>query len=298
MTTQQDYGLAIGYEAGFESQGTSCIAIGQNAGKFNQMRDSISIGSFAGRNIQADEAIAIGYAAGYSTQGPNCIAIGGGAGADNQQEFSIAIGKFAGYTNQGTGSIAIGKFAGVTNQAARSIIIYANDDTSALENTVAGSCKIAPIRSAPSSNDYNVLLYNNNTKEVVRSTGTTSAGKTFIIDHPDDKNKYLVHACLEGPESGVYYRGKSEITNNKYVIVDLPKYVKNLCVEFTIQITQIFNGKHIQLACSEVENNQFIVYGENTKFYYLVQGRRGYINVEPLKSEVNVRGDGPYKYIA
>ena len=35
--------------------------------------------------------------------------------------------------------------------------------------------------------------------------------KTFIIDHPIDKNKYLVHGCLEGPEFGVYYRGKSEI---------------------------------------------------------------------------------------
>ena len=28
--------------------------------------------------------------------------------------------------------------------------------------------------------------------------------KTFIIEHPQDTEKYLIHACLEGPEVGVY----------------------------------------------------------------------------------------------
>ena len=41
-------------------------------------------------------------------------------------------------------------------------------------------------------------------------TGRDGA-KTFVIDHPDDENKYLVHVCLEGPEAGVYYRGKAEV---------------------------------------------------------------------------------------
>ena len=39
--------------------------------------------------------------------------------------------------------------------------------------------------------------------------------KTFIINHPLDDSKYLVHACLEGPEAGIYYRGDGEITNNE-----------------------------------------------------------------------------------
>jgi hypothetical protein len=38
--------------------------------------------------------------------------------------------------------------------------------------------------------------------------------KTFIIEHPIDTSKYLIHACLEGPEAGVYYRGKATIDNN------------------------------------------------------------------------------------
>ena len=38
------------------------------------------------------------------------------------------------------------------------------------------------------------------------NTGTLfldNTAKTFVIDHPDDTSKYLVHGCLEGPEGGV-----------------------------------------------------------------------------------------------
>jgi len=122
--------------------------------------------------------------------------------------------------------------------------------------------------------------------------------KTFVIDHPRDNNKYLVHACLEGPEAGVYYRGKSEITNNESITINLPDYVEHLATDFTIQITPIFSNKEIkQLYVSEVENNSFIVYGENTKFFWLVQGKRCDIVVEPSKDNTIVNGTGPYKWI-
>jgi hypothetical protein len=142
-------------------------------------------------------------------------------------------------------------------------------------------------------------MYNTTTFEVVRSTAATSSqAKTFVIDHPKDKNKYLVHACLEGPESGVYYRGKGEIINGESVNILLPDYVDALATEFTIQITPIYCGKKIeQLYTSEVENNSFYVYGENCKFFWLVQGKRDDIQVEPLKSNVELKGSGPYKWI-
>ena len=144
-----------------------------------------------------------------------------------------------------------------------------------------------------------MLLYDTTTFEVVRSTAATSAqNKTFVIDHPVNKNKYLVHACLEGPESGVYYRGKGEIVNNESVVIYLPDYVEKLATDFTIQITPIYSGKKSeQLYTSEVENNSFIVYGQNCKFFWFVQGKRNNIEVEPLKSTVQVKGTGPYKWI-
>ena len=137
------------------------------------------------------------------------------------------------------------------------------------------------------------------TNIIYNSTAPTSAqNKTFIIDHPKDADRYLVHACLEGPESGVYYRGKNEITNGVSVTVLLPDYVTNLASDFTVQITPIFKGKKMEpLYTSEVENNSFTVYGENCKFFWLVQGKRDDIEVETLKKNFDVKGSGPYRWI-
>jgi hypothetical protein len=46
-----------------------------------------------------------------------------------------------------------------------------------------------------------------------------------VIDHPIVKEKYLIHGCLEGPESGVYYRGKCQTNKNGYVILKMPDYI-------------------------------------------------------------------------
>jgi len=54
------------------------------------------------------------------------------------------------------------------------------------------------------------------------------------------ENKYLSHACLEGPEDGVYYRGEGKI-ENKSVEISLPDYVDALAHNFTVQLTQSHN---------------------------------------------------------
>ena len=149
--------------------------------------------------------------------------------------------------------------------------------------------------SAGITGTFGVMSYNNSTNEV---TFNNSGTKTFVIDHPIDPSKYLVHACLEGPEVGVYYRGKGEIINSISTTITLPDYVQNLASEFTIQLTPIYEGKQInQIYASEVSNNSFQVYGENCKFYWLAQGKRKDIDVEPLKSETTVKGNGPYNWI-
>ena len=121
--------------------------------------------------------------------------------------------------------------------------------------------------------------------------------KTFVINHPINPEKLLVHGCLEGPEAGVYYRGKGEIINNECVEIMLPHYVEKLASEFTVQITTIYNGKIVTLNASEVENNKFSVYGENARFHWSVHGKRYDIDVEPNRDSVDVKGSGPYLYI-
>lgn len=122
--------------------------------------------------------------------------------------------------------------------------------------------------------------------------------KTFVIDHPQDNSKYLVHVCLEGPEAGVYYRGIGEIVDDVSSTIELPNYVDGLASDFTVQLTPIYNGLSlIVLNTTEVVNNKFTVYGKSCRFNWHAYGKRHDINVEPLKSSVNVRGDGPYLYL-
>jgi len=146
--------------------------------------------------------------------------------------------------------------------------------------------------------NYYLLMVDITTNDIYRSTDSSNnIAKTFVIEHPTNDNKYLVHACLEGPEAGVYYRGKGEITNNECVEIKLPHYVEKLAYDFTVQITPIYGNKIVTLNSSEIENNTFKVYGENAKFHWTVYGNRHDINVEPDKDTVNVKGDGPYLYI-
>ncbi len=115
-------------------------------------------------------------------------------------------------------------------------------------------------------------LIGGNTGAVVKFNNVSSQwyyeqGKTFIINHPLNSDKYLVHTCLEGPEVGVYYRGKSEITNDTSVTINLPDYIPGWAYEFTVTITGIYDGKLKLYNTSEVdENGAFTVYGENGKF--------------------------------
>ena len=127
--------------------------------------------------------------------------------------------------------------------------------------------------------------------------GPTGPSKSFVIDHPTNPDKYLVHVCLEGPEAGVYYRGRGTITNNESVTIHLPDYVNNLAHDFTVQVTAVYDGLVKAYAFDEVANGSFTVYGVNGTFHWLVIGKRHDIVVEPLKRDVTVTGNGPYLWI-
>ena len=126
--------------------------------------------------------------------------------------------------------------------------------------------------------------------------------KTFVIEHPLDENKYLVHSCLEGPEAGVYYRGKAEIITNGEIEIYLPKYTKYFS-DFTIDITPIGKENKTIYSVSEVEHDKetddvkFSVFGSNGCFFWKVFGKRLDINTEPNKLDVVLKGEGPYTYI-
>jgi hypothetical protein len=282
--------VAIGYYAGLSSQGVYSIAVGAGAGLTYQGSNAVAVGVTAGTNFQSTNAVAIGAAAGQDYQGPNSVAVGIAAGLTYQGSNAVAIGAFAGQINQGSNAIAIGFSAGANNQSNASIVINATGQT--LDTVQLSSFYVAPIRN--STGNTNALTYNVATGEIIYDTT-----KTFVINHPKDESKYLVHACLEGPEAGVYYRGTGTIADlESSVIVELPDYVDALAVDITVQVTPIYNGAVRVLNASCVSNNKFTVYGDSGDFWWHVYGRRAAVVVEPKKSDVAVLGTGPYRWIA
>ena len=88
-------------------------------------------------------------------------------------------------------------------------------------------------------------------------------------------NTHMIYYNLMGEENAIYFRGKGTIVNNESVIIHLPDYASNIAADFSIQITPIYCGKKTNtLATSEIENNEFTVYGKSTQFYWFVYGVR------------------------
>ena len=108
--------------------------------------------------------------------------------------------------------------------------------------------------------------------------------KPFDIKHPIKDGYRLRHVSLEGPESGVYYRGRLKGSN----IIELPSYWRGLVHEdsITVQLQPI--GKNQDLVI-ESFNNEFITIeiGANQDFltgeilidcFYHVYGERKDVN--------------------
>jgi len=138
-------------------------------------------------------------------------------------------------------------------------------------------------------------------------TGPTGpANKSFVIDHPINDHQYLVHACLEGPEGGIYYKGVGQINEGNSVTILLPDYCRDFGYDFTVSITGIYDGVTRSYAASPVINNQFTVYTEaftevytNTKggqFQWLVIGKRCDIDSE-IDKGTKIKGQGPYTFL-
>ena len=123
--TQGAQAVAIGESAGFTMQCARAIAIGVNAGRCSQNSDAVAVGNNAGKKCQGCYSVAVGRYAGQTSQGYSAIAIGTTAGNVSQGVGSIAIGTGAGGTGQGSQAVAIGGHAGCSGQSASAVAIGA-----------------------------------------------------------------------------------------------------------------------------------------------------------------------------
>lgn len=293
QTNQGTNAVAVGFMAVAENQQSGAVALGPNAAAASQGANAIAIGNTAAGANQASGAVAIGNAAAGATQGLNAIALGTSAAGANQGAGAVAIGNTAASASQGANAIAIGNNAAGANQTAGSIVLNASGSSLA---AAAAGYYVNPVRNGGDGAATNQLWYNTSTFEI--SYDTT---KTFVVEHPLETSRFLVHACIEGPESAVFYRGRARTEKNEdsssSCEVSLPAYAAALADNFSVQVTPV--GLSVLFSTSEVVNGKFeVCTSYPCEFFWQATGRRGEVNVEPLKSEVTVRGDGPYKYIS
>lgn len=92
-----------------------------------------------------------------------------------------------------------------------------------------------------------------NTSKIIANFGSFSSVaapfKKFNIPHPTKPNHRLVHTCLEGPEIGVYYRGRLIDTN----VIELPEYWKGLVDPETITVNLTPHGVYQELFVKNIE---------------------------------------------
>jgi hypothetical protein len=115
--------VAIGLNAGQNSQSNSAVAIGPGAGEISQGFNAVAVGFGAGANTQGSGAVSVGVGAGFITQGDSTVAIGASAGYQAQAVYAVAIGLQAGQTSQAQDAIAIGRDAGQTTQGEIAVAI-------------------------------------------------------------------------------------------------------------------------------------------------------------------------------
>ena len=73
--------------------------------------------------------------------------------------------------------------------------------------------------------------------------------KSFDIPHPTKKNHRLAHACIEGPEVGVYYRGRLINSN----VIELPEYWRGLVDPESITVNLTPHESYQELFVKTIE---------------------------------------------
>ncbi len=170
------------------------------------------------------------------------------------------------------------------------ITVSANDVTFAATGvssgtvTGTGTSAYVPIWTSTGSELQNSIMQQFESTMII-SGQLKAQTKSFKIDHPlDPQNKYLEHGSLEGPEHGIYQRGRC--SGYGPVTVNLPSYFTALSEDsYSIIVT---SRNNTQLFVTNSNPNSFTVsrigpfnfIKKYIEFDYLIIGERNDIKIE------------------
>ena len=113
-----------------------------------------------------------------------------------------------------------------------------------------------------------------NAAAAAAAQSTANSKKAFDIPHPTKKGHRLRHICLEGPEAGVYVRGRLTGKN----VIELPEYWRGLVdpETITVTLTQIKTSQDLIVDAIEWGSRIKVRSGNGTGIdcFYHVQAER------------------------
>jgi len=111
-----------------------------------------------------------------------------------------------------------------------------------------------------------------------------NGAKFFVQPHPYDPSKEIRFVCLEGNESGTYFRGSTHLENGR-AYIDVPEEFRLVSEHdgLTVQLTAM--GPDAGLWVESKDLNQIVVVGNgNVEFDYFINGvRRGFADMELVR---------------
>jgi len=101
--------------------------------------------------------------------------------------------------------------------------------------------------------------------------------KEFDIKHPNKEGYRLKHGCIEGPEYGVYYRGRLKKSN----VIELPSYWIGLINSETITVNLTSHTVYQELFIKDINSNKIFITnnsGGTIDCSYVVYAERSDVN--------------------
>ena len=211
---------------------------------------------------------------------------------DNNINPPDALGKGAGRVRHSAyieGPLQVGN-AGNFSTAEGTVMIGADGNAGAVEALkVKGGVVVDPEKG--DIHDSNLKNVTGQSCSFSGSTINVQSWKGFDIKHPNKEGHRLRHICLEGPEAGVYYRGR--LKNEK--LIRLPSYWKGLVNVDTITVQLQPVGAHQNIIIKRWDDEFIYLQGQGgmpINCFYHVFGER----IDGEKLIIEYEADTPDKY--
>jgi hypothetical protein len=127
-------------------------------------------------------------------------------------------------------------------------------------------------------------------------TGAISATnlKSFVEPHPSDPTKEIRFVCLEGPESGTYFRGTARIISG-FAKIEVPEAFRAVSDETGMTVVMSPVGAPAVLFVAKESLSEIVIQGSaDVTFHYMVNGiRKAYRDFAAVQDNRDFIPDGP-----